>query len=721
MSAETKARPIPRKYLLSALGGLVLLLALVLFSVTSLNLTFIRPDSTAEALLLASFSGLIFLLFLALTFVLARNLIKVMAERRIGVLGSRFRARMVVVALLLSFLPTIFLFLFSYVLMNRSIEKWFSRPIEQLGQDTSKIARLLTSFAQENAEAKAKWLAQDPAVSAAVNKNDLEAVDAAVAQHRSALQGGIVLLVRRDRIIHAWTNGRQLETEALLGPAEQHPQFVTGRVLVVPDTELLVALPLPAEFASSLASVENSQRGYAQLKLEQKSLRSFYMRMLLLLTVLTLFAATWLSMFIARLVTRPVAALAEATQQIRAGHLGHRVEVPAADELGELVSSFNEMAVELESGRQRVENAGRELADANVALGHANADLERRTNEISTILENIPTGVLSLDAEERITHSNRAFKDLFGTDPTPFGSLLDAMFEPQFAHDVRRLLRRADRMGTAAREIEASGLHLEVTAASLMSGRERMGYVVVFEDLSDVLKSQKQSAWSEVARRVAHEIKNPLTPILLSAERMRKHLDRGPVPDPSSLAVIHGSAETISGAVETLRRLVDEFSTLARFPAAQPQPVDLNQVVLQAVAMFNGRLDGIQVNTALSSSLPQIMADPEGVKRVVANLIDNAAEAMAESVHREIDIRTNTVESDPSVIEISISDTGHGITADLKERLFLPYFSTKDRGTGLGLAIVSRIIEEHHGTIRVEENKPVGARFIVELPVHSHA
>jgi nitrogen fixation/metabolism regulation signal transduction histidine kinase len=241
--------------------------------------------------------------------------------------------------------------------------------------------------------------------------------------------------------------------------------------------------------------------------------------------------------------------------------------------------------------------------------------------------------------------------------------------------------------------------------------------VVVFEDLSELLKAQKQSAWREVARRVAHEIKNPLTPILLSAERMRKHLDRGPVPDSSSLAVIQGSAETISGAVDTLRRLVDEFSTLARFPAAQPQPVDLNSVVQQAVAMFNGRLDGIDVRADLSTSLPQIMADPEGVKRVVANLIDNAAEAMQDSLVKEIDIRTTLVDSDPLTVEISVADTGHGITPDLKEKLFLPYFSTKDRGTGLGLAIVSRVVEEHHGTIRVEANKPIGARFIVELPV----
>jgi hypothetical protein len=690
---------------LFALAAFVLLLAFVLFSQSSLNLSFIRPESTSEAILLAALSALVFLLFVALTVVLARNLIKVFAERKIGVLGSRFRARMVVGALLLSFLPTLFLFLFSYVLMNRSIEKWFSRPIEQLSQDTSQIAQLLTSYATENAAAEATALTADRDLRQAIAKNDWAAFDDGVQRHRASLQGGTVSLLRDGNVVHTW------------GARGENAQYATAKAQAGEGAELTVSLPLPVQYSKSLSSIEKSQRGYFELKQQQKQLRRFYMQMLMLLTVLTLFAATWVSVFIARLVTRPVAALAEATQQIRAGHLGYRVEVSAADELGELVASFNQMAGELEQNRQRLENAGRELADANIALGQANTDLERRSNEISTILENIPTGVLSLDARENITHSNRAFKDLFHRTDTPFGKQIEAVLEPGLAHDVRRLLRRADRMGTAAREFEADGLQIEVTAASLVRGRERVGYVVVFEDLSELLKAQKQAAWREVARRVAHEIKNPLTPILLSAERIRRQLGRSKTDEGSAHSVIAGSAETISGSVETLRRLVDEFSMLARFPTAEPKPTNINHVVQDALDMFNGRMDGINVRTTLSASLPAVMADAHAMKRVFANLIDNAAEAMQDSLLKEIEIRTAVVETDPELVEISISDTGHGITPELKERLFLPYFSTKDRGTGLGLAIVNRIIEEHQGTIRVEENKPVGARFIVELPV----
>jgi nitrogen fixation/metabolism regulation signal transduction histidine kinase len=313
VSLEPQPR-VHRRAFLIALGVFVFLLALILFSQTSLNLSFIQPESTAEAILLASISALIFLLFVALTFVLARNVIKVMAERRIGVLGSRFRARMVLVALMLSFLPTLFLFLFSYVLMNRSIEKWFSRPVEQLGQDTNKIARLLTSFAQENAAAKAKWLVEEPEVADALGSNDYGALEKAVSRHRASMQNGIVLVTSGNKVMHAFNLPNNVDPSSLLGTPETHPLFATGRAQVKPGVSLVVALPLPAEFASSLQGVEASQRGYAQLRAQQKQLRSFYMRMLMLLTVLTLFAATWLSLFIARLVTRPVAALAEATE-----------------------------------------------------------------------------------------------------------------------------------------------------------------------------------------------------------------------------------------------------------------------------------------------------------------------------------------------------------------------------------------------------------------------
>jgi len=259
-------------------------------------------------------------------------------------------------------------------------------------------------------------------------------------------------------------------------------------------------------------------------------------------------------------------------------------------------------------------------------------------------------------------------------------------------------------------------LNVAVTVAPLRHQGERAGYVVVFEDLSDLLKAQKQAAWREVARRVAHEIKNPLTPIALSAERIQRHLDRATPSDSSSMGIVRSCAETIARAVETVRRLVDEFSTLARFPVAKPQPTDINEIIENALSMFDGRLDGITLHKSLALDLPKVMADDDSIKRAVANLVDNAAEASQNSVLREIAISTALVGTRDAV-EIIVADTGQGVTREIKEKLFLPYFSTKKRGTGLGLAIVSRIVEDHHGSIRVEENHPVGARFIVELPV----
>jgi nitrogen fixation/metabolism regulation signal transduction histidine kinase len=215
---------------------------------------------------------------------------------------------------------------------------------------------------------------------------------------------------------------------------------------------------------------------------------------------------------------------------------------------------------------------------------------------------------------------------------------------------------------------------------------------------------------------VAHEIKNPLTPIALSAERIHRHLARGSTPDAASLDVIRTCADTINNAVQTVRSLVDEFSVLARFPASHPQPANLNSLVENALVLFDGRLEGIRLRTELAPDLPAVMADPEAIKRAVANLVDNAAESMRDAVLKEITISTTLVASHDAV-ELSVSDTGHGVSREVKERLFLPYFSTKQRGTGLGLAIVSRIVEDHNGSIRVEDNKPVGSRFVIELPV----
>ena len=721
-----------RKQVIILLSISVSLLLAMLVSQTAFDQTLLRPGNNQDIVVFAALSALIFLLFVALTFVLLRNLLKLFAERRLGVLGSKFRTRMVAGALLLSSLPVVMMYWFAYGLMNRSIDKWFSTPVEEVRSNTHAMASVLASYAMQNARAEALSIAASPEMEHGFSSRGFSGVVSEFQHHEQTLQGGFAVALQDGdegasfNVPAPWPilKARLPLADATAGrPARftwQQTDYTLGSAQVPGGGLILVAIPLPREFSETVRQVEASQQRYYDLARDRKLVRRTYMGLLLLLTMIVLFVTTWLALFLSKIVTRPLTALAEATQEIARGRLDYRVPVTFADEIGDLVRSFNRMAEDLESSRRQIEASSLDLSAAN-------AELDQRRRQMETILESIPTGVLSLDAERRVTHVNQALLRMFHPEGGHEGarqilshaSLAD-VFPPEVLEDFEPLLRRADRMGMTTSQMEMqlprASLNVAVTVATLQHQAERSGYVVVFEDLSDLLKAQKQAAWREVARRVAHEIKNPLTPIALSAERIRRHLDRATPDDPASIEVVRSCADTITGAVETVRRLVDEFSTLARFPVAKPQPADINAVIENALSMFNGRLDGIGVHTSLASDLPRVMADSEAIKRAVANLVDNAAEASQGSVVREIEISTALVAS-RDAIEISVADTGHGVTRELKEKLFLPYFSTKKRGTGLGLAIVSRIVEDHHGSIRVEENHPVGTRFIVELPV----
>ena len=715
-----------------ALSICIFFLFAIIFAQATFNLTFLQPDTSQETIIFAAVSALIFLLFVALTFVLLRTLLRLYAERKSGALGSKFRSQMVLGALLLSLGPVVFLFLFSYGLMNRSVEKWFSRPVEDVQYRTNVIVSLLTQYAATNADAEAQRIAATVDAQKSFHTLNFSFMMDEFRRSELTLQGGFAFAIvdgRAEASFHAPEAWPLLQNNLPLKPALGQAKafdvlgqtYVLGRARVG-NGEILVAMPLPANYSLVLRDLERSQQQYQDLRIQRRRLRRTYMGFLLLLTVLTLFVSTWLALYLSKMVTRPLVALAEATHEISRGRLDYRVEVQAGSEIGKLVQSFNRMAADLEASRTNLETSGRELAEMNVQL-------EQRTRHSETILENVPSGVLSLDASRRVLHSNRAARRLLRLDEDPprRAETLHDLFPSDVVSDIEHLLRKADRMGTTTSQMEIvttrANLNVAITAASLDStgqsssaNRQRMGYIVVLEDITDLLRAQRQTAWREVARRIAHEIKNPLTPIALSAERIRRHLERAAPPDGVSLNVIRQCAETIRSSVETVRTLVDEFSALARFPASQPHPSDINSIVDQALLMFDGRLDGIQVRRFLAADLPPVQADPEAIKRAVANLVDNAAEAMQQSLVKEIQISTVLLGERDSV-EIVVADTGQGVTWEVKEKLFLPYFSTKKRGTGLGLAIVSRIVEDHHGSIRVEENSPVGTRFIVELPV----
>jgi hypothetical protein len=489
-------------------------------------------------------------------------------------------------------------------------------------------------------------------------------------------------------------------------------EYVLGAATTGDGGIVVAGLPLPAGLSATVGDIRSGARDYEILYRARKKIRSTYLLLLFLLTTLVFFASSWLALFLSKQVTRPVEALADAMDAVAAGHYAHRVRVAASEELGELVQSFNRMAEDLEESRALAETSTTQLSAANRAL-------EERRSELETVLETIPSAVVTLDPQMCVLQANRASRNLLSPREHRelAGMPLESILPREIADELIVLLRRSKRMGVAATEIELPGprgaLNVTATIARLELGKDREGCILVLEDVTDFLHAQRQVAWKEVAQRVAHEIKNPLTPIALSAERIRRHVDR---PTPESDTVIRKCSDVILGSVQTMRRLVDQFASLAQFPTSRPMVCDLNSVVESALALFAGRLHHIRITQRLATGIPPVLADPEALKRALANLIDNAAEAMQSSLLRELTIETGLIEGHTTA-EIVVADTGHGLNDEMRERLFLPYFSTKHRGTGLGLAIASKIIQEHSGAIRAERNSPTGARFIIELPL----
>jgi two-component system, NtrC family, nitrogen regulation sensor histidine kinase NtrY len=738
---ETESRH--RRGVVLALGVGMFLLLLAMAALNAFNLSFLVPHGTGQIFLFTALSVVAFLLLLTLLVLLIRNIVKLLAEQRSRVLGSRIRSRMLVGALLLSFAPAVFMFLFSFGLLNRSMERWFSQPASQLRQDSTRVALELSQYAAANARAEAESLASSPSLSRSLQTGNAEGLLREMGTHRITLEGGFAVVFRNGAavgqyqlppdngraIIRSWMDeaesdlpqGQDPLTATVLHAAQRSdvPMLVTGNdeyvlgAATTGDGGIVVAgLPLPAGLSATVQDIRSGARDYETLYRARKKIRSTYLLLLFLLTTLVFFASSWLALFLSKQVTRPVEALADAMDAVAAGHYAHRVKVAASEELGELVQSFNRMAEDLEESRALAETSTTQLSAANRAL-------EERRSELETVLETIPSAVVTLDPHMCVLQANRASRNLLSPREHRelAGMPLESILPREIADELIVLLRRSKRMGVAATEIELPGprgaLNVTATIARLELGKDREGCILVLEDVTDFLHAQRQVAWKEVAQRVAHEIKNPLTPIALSAERIRRHVDR---PTPESDSVIRKCSDVILGSVQTMRRLVDQFASLAQFPTSRPRVCDLNSVVESALALFAGRLHHIRITQRLGTGIPPVLADPEALKRALANLIDNAAEAMQSSLLRELTIESGLIEGHTTA-EIVVADTGHGLNDEMRERLFLPYFSTKQRGTGLGLAIASKIIQEHSGAIRAERNSPAGARFIIELPL----
>jgi two-component system, NtrC family, nitrogen regulation sensor histidine kinase NtrY len=659
-------------------AGLVVLAILVTAVVWQVSLTFgeYGPTNAAETFLFWAVSTLIFLLTVTLGFMLFKETVKLYLERQRNREGSRIRSKLVFGALALSLLPVVFLFLFSYAVLNRNLDKWFSAPVEGMNIQLRDAAVGLGEEVQSRADALSHWLAVLPEV-----RNGT---------------ADFAKLCRENRIeelrIDTPTGNR-----VLCASSASVPLFTSREELRGQGT-LVVRVRPHLDVVEKQKQIQEYVNKYNQLSADRRSLRYLYLLFQVLIALFILFVATWIALMLAKQISVPISALLEAASQARKGNLAYRVNVPANDEMASLVRGFNEMMHGLEDNSR---------------------ELESRRRFTEAILESIPTGVISLTSDGRIQRVNRALRGLFPADQVERAATLGDLFPPEHAAELRYLMKRARRTGLAASQVdlERTGqvLHLALTVSALPAHEPAApGYVVVLEDTSEMLRAQKAEAWHEVARRIAHELKNPLTPIALSAERIARQLDRG-ASTPDSHRVLRECAATISREVESVKTLADEFSQFSRFPKAQMVSCDLNAVVRNGLDVFDGRLEGIDVRADLAPDLPHVNLDPDQFKRVVVNLVDNAAEAMRDAMVKRLMVVTRATSADS--VELLIADTGCGISAGDKEKLFLPYFSTKGRGTGLGLAIVSHILSEHGGRIRVEDNRPSGTRFFIEVPV----
>jgi two-component system, NtrC family, nitrogen regulation sensor histidine kinase NtrY len=732
----------PRRRSIALLTGGAVLVFVLLGTLNWFNTSkvdFLNPATYAQTMVLTALELLLFLLLLLLLVLLFRTVLKVYVGQGSSGVGARLRSRMVIGAVIITFMPAVLMAVFSYLLLNRSLERWFSPDASQLRDDSTRVVQELVEYVASNARSEAASVVE----SGAVDENP-QALQQEMSSRRLSLQGGFLIVYGSDTRMIA--NYRALpessraslrtstpESEwnetplrgplsgAILSAAQRNDnpvidvggrEYAVGMAATSSGKIVVAALPVPEGLNATTARIRSGADEYWQLFRSRRAIRATLSLTLLLVTVFVFFSSVWLAVFLSKQITHPVEALADAMDDIAAGKYERRVPGVATGEMGDLVRSFNHMASDLETSRQMAQSAQAQLTAANLAV-------EERRRELETIVETIPSGVVTLDGAGVVLQANRAFAALMGLrlDAPLAGERIASLLPADCADELATLIRRANRMGAASTELEfhvhGRTLHLAITSARLNLGRGQTGSVLVVEDTTEFLRAQRQLAWKEVAQQVAHEIKNPLTPIALSADRIARHLDRG---HPDSPNIIRKCSEVILGCVATLRTLVDQFSALAQFPAPQPRPCDMNQIVEEAMALFGGRLEGITVQRNLEADLPAVLADPEAIRRALANLIDNAAEAMQGSLLRVLGLRT-ALSEDGTAAEITVSDTGSGLSDEIRERLFLPYYSTKRRGTGLGLSIAAKIAQEHGGTISAEANVPKGARFLLRLPL----
>jgi two-component system nitrogen regulation sensor histidine kinase NtrY len=669
-------------------------------------------------------------LILIVLFVLLRNLFKLLVERRNRILGSTFKFKLVATYIGLSLFPVLALFAIATELLQGSIDRWFNTPLRPVLERGSAVAQALRDrIEQQNLRDAQRVLRETAGLDprAPAERQRLERLlaelhlDLLSVYEGSDFVQGVVnpqsgmkdLPEPRHAILEEaaaegeafqsdtppGSHGKLLYAAAADGLPARSAARGTRRTVVVAATLLDPAL---AERTDRL--IEDFQ-SYRQLEVQKDDVRASHLLIFIMVTLVILLASSWVGLYLARRVTVPIQALAEGTRRISGGDLHHRVEVQADDELGVLVDSFNRMTGELASNKELLERGNLDLTLSNQRLAAERA-------LIAAVLQSVAAGVVSIDSEGRIfTCNEAALRLLRQREEEVVGRpVAEAWADPE-RRKLAALL--AEPRPEAGKELhlflggEWQTFEAKVTALEGAGGPPR-GQVLVLEDLTELIKAQQLAAWNEAARRIAHEIKNPLTPIRLAAERMLKKHRQG---EPGLAGAIEDGVEIIVREVATLQGMVDEFSRFARMPRPQPTPTDVPRLLAETLHLYQNVKPGVEVEARLDGDLAGVTLDGEQIKRALINLLDNAVEA-TDAPGRV----TVSAQRRDGHFAIKVADTGRGIPPAAKEKLFLPYFSTKGRGTGLGLAIVHRIVADHHGSIRVEDNHPRGTVFTVELP-----
>jgi two-component system nitrogen regulation sensor histidine kinase NtrY len=716
-----------RRFSTFILGAFVLILLSVLIVLQTSNLwKDFSVDTASDTLLLYALSSLNFIAFVIFGFIFLRSIIKLARERRALQLGSKIKTRLLLYFAAVSLLPIIAMAGFSYLFMNRALERWFTQRPENVLLEVKKMQTQAIADDDTDFQNAVKMIARS-LEGREVTSTDLDRIAAAgevvhieiVSKDNDPIVSSSTKLIGSDPSSNA-------EILLIKNGNFDNPLLHDGVGIDAAAAEMssgrrLVVVPNLRDAASISQTVDNSLAEFDKLKDKNLMVRQIGLLTLGVLTFLLIFASSWTAFYIARGLTVPIKALAEGADRIAQGDLSHRVDVFAEDELGLLVETFNQMSQKLEQN---------------------SADLSEGRKYIETVLQSLPTGVISFDAENRVSTINRAAINILRLENADFGKFeLKALVNEDNRVILERLISRAKRIGHASEQTTLTrenisgrsdgdaNLPVALIATALPSGN---GAVLVIEDLSELIAAQRASAWQEVARRMAHEIKNPLTPIQLSAERIAKRFASSGqwsvaggqigvgqfAGEKAQLEnVVSESTDTILREVQSLKAMVDEFSRFARLPNAKLEPGNVNEVIQQVLTMYEGRFDDVRIESNLAPKLPSTMIDAEQLKRVFVNLIENSIEAFSDDMtFKEVEVTTrHDVARDLIVAEIS--DNGEGIDPADFQRLFQPYFSTKGRGTGLGLAIVNRIVTEHGGKIKAAANQPKGAKFIVELPI----